>query len=306
MNTMLLGGQMAVPEIGLGCMRINGLEKREAGRHLRTAIELGVNFFDHADIYGGGECESHFARALEMTPALREKIIIQTKCSIRPDVCYDCSKEHILESAERSLKRLQTDYIDIFLLHRPDALTDPEEVAQAFAELKQAGKARYFGVSNHNSSQIALLNRYLGEGGLIANQMQLSITDCPMIDHGINLNTGKPEAVDRDGGTLDYCRLHGITVQAWSPFQYGFIEGTFLGNAQFPRLGEKLEEIAGRYGATPSAVAVAWILRHPAKIQTIVGTTNAARLRDICKASDFTLTREEWYELYMAGGKTLP
>ena len=308
MKTMSLGGKLSVPEIGLGCMRINILDKVRTESYIRTAIELGVNFFDHADIYGGGECEAHFSQSLGMTPALRETMILQTKCAIRPGICYDFSREHILSSVEGSLRRLRTDYIDILLLHRPDALMEPQEVAEAFAALRQAGKVRYFGVSNHNSYQIALLSRYLGEDAIIANQMQLSITDCPMIDHGLNVNTGTPHAVDRDNGTLDYCRLHGISIQAWAPLRYRFSggKGVFIGSEKFPELNEKLGEIAGRYGVTPPAVAVAWILRHPAKIQAIMGTTNADRLGEVCRASGLTLSREEWYELYLAGGKTLP
>jgi len=316
MQTIVQGGKISTPEIGLGCMRITGLDKKQAESHIRTSIELGVNFFDHADIYGRGECESHFAQSVGMTSSLRETMIIQTKCAIRPGICYDFSKEHILSSVEGSLKRLQTDYIDILLLHRPDALMEPEEVAGAFATLKQAGKVKHFGVSNHNPYQIALLNRYLGDNTIIANQMQLSITDCQMIDHGVNVNTDSPSAIDRDNGTLDYCRLHGITIQAWSPFRYskstqpplpsGFAKGCFMGSENFSELGKKLNSLASKYDVAPEAVAAAWILRHPAKIQTIVGTMNSARLKEICRASDITLTREEWYELYKAGGKTLP
>jgi len=198
------------------------------------------------------------------------------------------------------------DYSDILLPARPDAHTEPAEVAEAFDRLEKSGKVKYFGVSNQNPYQIALLSRYLGEGTIIANQMQLSITNCPMIDFGINVNTEKPEAIDRDNGTLDYCRLHDITVQAWSPFQYGFFEGVFIGSDKYPALNKKLDEIAKKYDSTPTGVAVAWINRHPAKIQTIVGTTNAGRLKEIAQSCDYTITREEWYELYMAAGKTLP
>lgn len=296
---------LQVPEIGLGCMRINGLNQTDAEALVRTAMELGVNFFDHADIYGGGEAESHFADSVHMNPALREKMILQTKCAIRPGVCYDFSKEHILNSVDGSLKRLKTDYVDILLLHRPDALMEPEEVAEAFRILKESGKVKYFGVSNQNPYQIELLNQYCGNQILI-NQLQLSITNCGMIDAGINVNTSRDAGINRDGSVLDYCRLKGITIQAWSPFQYGFFEGVFLGSDRYPELNQKLDEIAAKYGVTNSAVAIAWILRHPAKIQPIVGTTNRQRLTDICKASEFTLTREEWYEIYLSAGKQLP
>lgn len=305
MKNVSIGSGIQASEIGLGCMRITGLNKGEAKRLIDEAMDSGINFFDHADIYAGGEAESFFAEAAGMNPSLREKMIIQSKCAIRPGLCYDFSKEHILASVDKSLKRLQTDYLDVLLLHRPDALADPEEVAEAFAQLRRTGKVRYFGVSNHNPYQIELLNRYCNNE-IVVNQLQLSITECGMIDAGINVNMKNEPSINRDGSVLDYCRLKNIRVQAWSPFQYGFFEGVFLDNEKFPELNQKIDEIAGKYGVTNSAVAVAWILRHPAKIQTIVGTTNVNRLKDICRAADFSLTREEWYEIYLASGKTLP
>jgi predicted oxidoreductase len=305
MRTISIGGKVTASEIGLGCMRLTKLDKQEAERFIHVSMEQGVNFFDHADIYGGGKCESLFAEALNMSPAIREKMILQTKCAIHKGVGYDFSKDYILESVDKSLSRLRTDYVDILLLHRPDALMEPEEVAEAFAVLEKAGKVKHFGVSNQNPYQVELLNKYLN-GKIIANQLQLSITNCSMIDRGINVNTEFDGAVDRDGGILDYCRLKGITIQAWSPFQFGFFEGVFLGHEKFPELNKKIDEIAAKYNVTNSAIAVAWILRHPAKIQTIVGTTNAQRLTDICKASSFTLTRQEWYEIYLSVGKKLP
>jgi len=305
MNKISLGGKIDVPQVGLGCMRITGLSKAQMDELFNTSMELGINFFDHADIYGGGECHIHFADSIRMNPTIREKIILQSKCSIR-DGYYDFSKDHILTSTDNILKDLKTDYLDILLLHRPDALCDPEEVAEAFVILAKSGKVKHFGVSNHNPYQIALLSRYLGENTIIANQMQLSIPTCPMIDLGLNVNTGTPEAIDRDGGTLDYCRLHNITIQAWSPFQYGFFEGIFIGSKKFPKLNKKLDDLAAKYGVTPTTIAVAWLNRHPAKIQTIAGTTNKERLKEIAKSSTITLTRKEWYALYLAEGKPLP
>ena len=294
-----------VPEIALGCMRINNLEKKEIKELVEYAMEEDINFFDHADIYGRGVCETLFSEAIEMNETLREKMIIQTKCAIRPGIGYDASKEHILYSVEESLKRLKTDYIDILLLHRPDALIEPEEVAEAFHELNKQGKVKYFGVSNCNPYQIALLNKYCEEP-MVINQLQLSITECGMVDAGMNVNMQNTAGIDRDGSILDYCRLNDITIQAWSPFQYGMFEGVFLDNPKFPELNIVMDELAEKYNVTKSAIAVAWILRHPAKIQTIVGTTNKERLQGICKASDIYLTREEWYRLYMAAGKRLP
>ncbi|WP_322175180.1 aldo/keto reductase [Acutalibacter caecimuris] len=305
MREITLGGALQAPAVALGCMRMAALDKAEANRLLHTALENGVNFFDHADIYGGGQSERLFAEALPMSPAMREKVLLQSKCSILPGVAYDCSKEHILRSVDGILERLDTEYLDVLLLHRPDALVEPEEVAEAFHSLKEAGKVRHFGVSNHNPGQIALLEQACG-GKLIIDQLQMSIAHCLAIDAGLNVNIENSFAVDRDGDILNYCRLHGITIQAWSPFQYGMFQGTFLGSDKYPALNEKINQLAEKYDATPNAIAIAWLLRHPAKIQAIVGTTNAGRLEGICKASEITLTRQEWYSLYIAAGKSLP
>ncbi|WP_349409369.1 aldo/keto reductase [Pseudalkalibacillus sp. SCS-8] len=291
-------------EIALGCMRMSGLSTKEAAEVIENALEQGVTLFDHADIYGGGASEERFAEAVDMNSSLREKMIIQTKCGIRKGF-YDFSKEHILQSAEQSLKRLNTDYIDIFMLHRPDALMEPDEVAEAFNELKESGKVRHFGVSNHNPMQIELLKRSLDQE-LIINQMQFSIMHTPMIDAGVNVNMQHEGANMRDGSMLEYSRLNNLTIQAWSPFQYGMIEGAFVGNDDYPEVNAKLQEFADKYSVTDSAIAIAWILRHPANIQPVVGTMNPKRMTDIAKASDIKLTRQEWYELYRAAGNDLP
>lgn len=305
MKTISLGNTgLQASEIALGCMRITGLSSDECSRLIRGAMEEGINFFDHADIYAGGEAEAFFADSIGMNSTLREQMLIQSKCAIRPGQ-YDFSKEHILSSVDGSLKRLKTDYLDVLLLHRPDALMEPEEVAEAFSTLYDAGKVRYFGVSNHNPGQIALLNKYLPQK-IIVNQLQLSIPFCPMIDQGLNVNMENVPATMRDGSVLDYCRLNDITVQAWSPFQYGFFEGVFIDSPKYPELNQKLAELAEKYDVTKNAIAIAWILRHPAKIQPILGTTNLQRVKDVCKASAIQLTRKEWYELYLSAGKKLP
>ncbi|MGP4076180.1 aldo/keto reductase [Halobacillus sp. K22] len=305
MKKLKLGNsELEVGEISLGCMRINKLEKKDARYVIENAMDTGVDLFDHADIYGSGESESVFAEAIDMNDDVREKMKLQTKCGIR-DGYFDFSKDHILESVEGSLKRLKTDYIDSLLLHRPDALFEPEEVAEAFTELKESGKVRYFGVSNQNPMQIELLKKYLKED-LIVNQMQLSIVHTPMIDAGFNVNMQNDPAIMRDGGVIEYCRLNDISIQAWSPFQHGMIEGPFVGNKEFPQVNAKLKDLAEKYGVTDSAIAIAWILRHPANIQPVVGTMNTERMRDIAKASDIELTRQEWYELYTAAGNELP
>lgn len=305
MRNIILGtSNIKASNIGLGCMRIANMKKVEVNKLVNIALEEGINFFDHADIYGGGKSEEIFSEAIGMNSAIREKMIIQSKCSIRKGF-YDYSKEHIVTSVDGILKRLGTDYIDILLLHRPDTLMEPEEVSEAFDELFKAGKVREFGVSNHNPMQIELLNKYL-ENKIIINQLQFSLMHTGIIDSGINVNMKVDSSIDRDGSILEYCRLKDITIQAWSPFQYGFFEGVFLNNDKFPELNKKIDELAEKKGVTNSAIATAWILRHPAKIQTIVGTTNASRLKDICKASEVELTREEWYELYRAAGNQLP
>lgn len=305
MKKIRLGkSDLEVGEISLGCMRMAELTKREAANVIETAQELGVDLFDHADIYGGGQSEEVFADAINMRPSVREKMVIQTKCGIRPGF-FDFSKEHILASVDGSLKRLKTDYIDILLLHRPDTLVEPEEVAEAFNELKESGKVRHFGVSNQNPLQIELLKKYV-KVDLIVNQLQLSLMHTPMIDAGFNVNMQHDPAVVRDNGVLEYSRLHQMTIQAWSPFQYGMMEGVFIGNDQFPEINAKLQALAEEKGVTDSAIAIAWILRHPAKIQPVVGTMNPERLTNIVKASKVALTRQEWYELYLSAGNTLP
>lgn len=305
MKRIRLGGTgPEVSEVGLGCMRLAAHDVPAAAALISAAIDLGINFFDHADIYGGGRSEELFAEAIGKLQVTRDKVVLQSKCGIRRGY-YDFSKEHIIESVEGSLMRLKTDYLDVLLLHRPDALMEPEEVAEAFESLKREGKIRYFGVSNHNPMQIELLSRYLGRE-LIVNQVQLSIVHCPMIDEGLNVNMDNNLSPMRTGGLIEYCRLNDITIQAWSPFQYGFFEGTFLGSEKYPELNRVIDAIASEKGVTNSAITIAWILRHPAKIQPIVGTTNANRLADIAKASTVSLTRQEWYKIYLATGKKLP
>ncbi len=306
MRTIELGkSNMQVSVIASGCMRMNGLDEKQAASFIEKALSLGVNFFEHADIYGKGECEKIFSKAIDMKPSVREKIILQSKCGIVPGKMYDLSKEYILKSVDEILKRLQTEYLDVLALHRPDALVEPEEVAEAFRVLKESGKVRHFGVSNHKPLQMELLRKYLDEP-LVTDQLQFSITNSSMVENGLEVNMTTKGAIDRDGSVLDYCRFHDITIQTWSPFQYGFFEGVFLNNEKFPELNQILEEIATRYEVTPTTIATAWILRHPAHMQVIAGTMNEKRLEEICKASEITLSREEWYQIYLAAGHMLP
>ena len=310
MRKIMLGlSGLEVPTIAVGCMRINGLEKKELHGFLNTALENGANFFDHANVYGGGECESLFGQAMGEMSLRREDIIIQTKCGIKQvggsNVSFDFSYEHIVSEAEKSLKRLGTDYIDVLLLHRPDTLMEPEEVARAFSELKATGKVRHFGVSNQKPGMIELLKKYCPMP-IAANQMQLSIAVSSLVTQGIHTNTASDFGIERDGGLLEYCRLNDITIQPWSPMQYGFFEGTFLGSPKYPELNAVLERLAEKYSISPTGMAIAWLLRHPAKMQPVTGTTNARRLLDCINAADVAITREEWYEIWKAAGNFLP
>ena len=306
MRSIQLGTSgLTVPTIAVGCMRLTGLDTKDAEVLVKTAIEHGAVFFDHADVYGGGRCEEIFADAVGMSARVRETLILQSKCGIRPGVSFDFSKEHILASVDGILKRLRTEYLDVLLLHRPDALVEPEEVAQAFDTLEAAGKVRHFGVSNQRPMQIELLKKSVKQP-IVANQLQLSITNATMISAGINTNMLNDAAVDRDGGVLDYCRLHDITVQPWSPFQYGFFEGVFLDNPKFPELNAAIDAVAADHGVSNTTIAIAWLLRHPAKMQPVTGTMNVDRLKACIGAAGIELTREEWYRIYMAAGNKLP
>ena len=304
MKRITVGGKISASAVAMGCMRITD-SKVPLDELIGTALELGIDFFDHADIYGGGKCEEVFGNYIASNPSLREKITIQTKCGIRRG-CYDFSKEHIIKSVEGSLRRLRTDYVDILLLHRPDTLMEPEEVAAAFDELESSGKVRFFGVSNHNPMQIELLKTAVKQP-LIIDQLQFSLPESGLVTSGLNVNMKNAESQMHDGSALEYSRIKGITIQAWSPFQGGFFEGPYIGNREkYPALNEKLDELAAEYDATPTAVASAWILRHPADIQLISGSVSPARIREIAAGADIVLSREDWYSLYLAAGFRLP
>lgn len=305
MNTIKVkNSNLVIPEIALGCMRISSMPINEVKDLIQTSYDVGINFFDHADIYGGGKSEEVFAQAFEELSIPRESILLQSKCGIRQGF-FDFSKEHIITSVDGILKRLNTDYLDILLLHRPDALVEPEEVAEAFDQLESQGKVRHFGVSNQNPMQIELLKRSVKQP-LLFNQLQLSIMSTGMIDAGLNVNMKIDPSIDRDGSILDYCRLNDITVQAWSPFQYGFFKGVFLDNDEFPEVNAVIDTLAEKYNVSNTAIAIAWISRHPAKIQTVVGTTNKQRVKEMSQSSSIRLTRQEWYEIYRAAGNKLP
>ncbi len=296
---------LEVSRLALGMMRIADLTVTEVEKLVEEALNQGINFFDHADIYGRTKSEQLFGEVLRAHPQWRKQMIIQTKCAIVPGQRYDFSKEHIINSVNESLERLQCGSIDLLLLHRPDALCDPKEVNEAFNQLLAEKKVRYFGVSNHTPYQIELLKKYV-DVPLVVNQLQLSIVHSGMIDAGLNMNMTNSPSIDHDGGVLDYCRLHDITIQPWSVVQASWEEGTFLNNPDYKCLNEKLEELAQKYNVQPNAIAVAWLLRHPAQMQPIVGTASASRLIQLCESTTVQLTRQEWYDIYLASGKTLP
>lgn len=311
MKTFTLPGtDITAPNVVLGLMRIAEKSDDEIRELVHTARDAGIDFFDHADVYGDDlhECERRFAEAMQLTPSERDGITIQTKAGIVKDGPYfDFSHDHLVESVEGSLAALDTDHIDILLLHRPDALVEPEEVARAFDELQDAGKVLNFGVSNHTPRQIDLLRRHVRQP-IVANQLQLSITHEPIIAQGVAANmVAESQSVTLDGGGIvDYCRLNDITIQAWSPFQAGFFNGVFLGSPDYPELNAAIDRMAATYDVSPMAIATAWITRHPAHMQVVLGTTTPDRVTQAAAGSDLPLTRAEWYELFRTSGHLVP
>jgi predicted oxidoreductase len=304
------GTDIVAPNIVLGLMRIAQKTDDEVRELVRTARDAGIDFLDHADVYGDDlhGCETRFADAMQLSPSQRDEFTIQSKAGIvREGPYFDFSYEHIITSVEGSLAALRTDRLDVLLLHRPDALVEPEEVARAFDELEKSGKVRAFGVSNHTPRQIDLLKRFVRQP-IVANQLQLSLTHAPIVAQGVASNmAAEQQSVTLDGGgILDYCRLHDITVQAWSPFQAGFFTGVFLGSDDYPELNVVIDRLAAQYDVPAIAIATAWITRHPAQIQVVLGTTSPERVAGAALGSDIPLTRPEWYELYRAAGYLVP
>jgi predicted oxidoreductase len=313
-----------VSRIAYGCMNIGGSWdeqpltdsiRKQANATVQFALDLGINFFDHANIYCRGKSEEAFSGLWENSPALRQKIYLQTKCGIRfngdPDsgspARYDFSREHILSSVEASLKRLKTDYLDVLLLHRPDPLVEPEEVARAFEDLYQSGKVRYFGVSNHTAAQLTLLQKYVRQP-IIFNQVEFNLIHTQLLDEGIVFNQKNPR-LTRDEGSFEYCRLHDIILQAWSPLAVGLLTGrkTEKSSEHLVKAIKQVSKMALEKGVPGEAILTAWILSHPAHIQPVIGTTNPERMRAACEGDKVELTREEWYQLFIAGrGEEIP
>ena len=294
-------------EIVLGMMRIEDKSVKEVEELVETALSVGINAFDLADIYGRGRCEELLGLVLKNRPDLREEMWIQSKCGIRIEefTYFDFSKEYILQSVDGILERLQVDYLDSLLLHRPDALMESDQVAEAFDLLYKQGKVRNFGVSNQNPMMMELLKKDVKQP-LAVNQLQLSAAFTPGFESGFHVNMEDSQAAMRDGSIFEYCKLHDVVIQAWSVLQFGYFKGNFVGNEKFQALNQVLDRLATKYGVTSSTIAISWILRYPAKMQAVVGTTNPNHLREVSQAANFSLTRKEWYEIYLAAGNNLP
>ncbi|WP_125588380.1 aldo/keto reductase [Companilactobacillus jidongensis] len=291
--------------VALGIMRMNALTPDQAAKSIDTAFDNGINFIDAADIYGDGDSEKIFGEAMKKTSVKREDLYIQSKGGIVSGVRYDFSKQHLLDAVDGSLERLGVDYLDSFLLHRPDPLMEPEEIAEAFDELQKSGKVRHFGVSNFNPQQYLMVQEAVDQR-LIINQLQFSIMHTGMVDFGMHTNMADTRSINHDGGILEFSRRMGVTIQAWSPFQYGMFQGVFIDNDKFPDLNKKLRELAGKYGVSKNGIATAWILRHPANMQVVIGTMNPEHIADSAKGADINLTKQEWYDIYFAAGNDLP
>ena len=299
--------QKEVSEVVLGLMRISEMTVDQVEDLIESALAVGINAFDIADCYGHGKCEQILGEVLKCRPDLREKMWIQSKCGIRMEefTYFDFSKEHILEAVDGILKRLNVDYIDSLLLHRPDALMEPAEIAEAFDLLEAQGKVIDFGVSNQNPMMMALIQKDVNQP-LVANQLQLSAAFTPSFDAGFHVNMKQEAGIVRDSSIFEYCRLHDVVIQAWSVLQFDYFGGVFLGSEKYPELNQVLNRLAEKYHVSPSAVAIAWVLRYPAKMQAVIGTIKKARVAEAAKAAEIQLTRKEWYEIYLAAGNDLP
>lgn len=299
--------QVEISEVVLGLMRISEMTVDQVEELIESALAVGINAFDIADCYGHGECERILGEVLKRRPDLREKMWIQSKCGIRMEdfTYFDFSKEHILEAVDGILERLGVDYIDSLLLHRPDALMEPEEIAEAFDILKAQGKVIDFGVSNQNPMMMELIKKDVKQP-LVANQLQLSAAFTPSFDAGFHVNMKQDAGIVRDSSIFEYCRLNDVVIQAWSVLQFDYFGGVFLGSEKYPELNRLLERLAEKYQVTPSAIAIAWVLRYPAQMQAVIGTTKSERVAQAAKAADIVLTRKEWYEIYLAAGNDLP
>lgn len=294
--------------VALGVMRMAGKSREEADEIVHTALACGIDFFDAADIYGRGASSERLGQALADNGVAREDVKLQTKFGIVPGQRYDFTRAHLEAALDEELARLQTDYVDVVLLHRPDPLVDLAELAETFVAMRDAGKVRAFGVSNMNPWQVEMLQAALEPAGvrLEVNQLQFGLGHTQLISSGLHVNMADDTAAERGTGAIEHARLRRMTIQAWSPYQYGTFAGCFIGHPDFPELNAALDAVAEALGSTPTAVATAWILRHPAKIQVVCGSMTPAHIREAAAGADLDLPRDAWWELYMAAGNDLP
>ena len=299
---------------GFTQMSLTAAHEQQVRQFLDTAAEVGVNFFDHADIYAFGRAEEVFGRVLNERPSLRDRIVIQSKCGIRqlpgpdskPVPLFDFSFEHIVASVDGILRRLGTEHLDILLLHRPDALMEGEEVARAFANLKQSGKVRYFGVSNQNRYQMEYLQSFLPDP-LVVNQIQMSLLHSGFAEQGVSFNQAAPAYPDGLEGVSEYCAIKGVQLQAWAPLARGLYSGaTLTGQPDaVVRTSALVKNLAAHHAVSAEAIVLAWLLRHPAGIQPVLGSVEPERLRACAQATTISLSRLEWYGL-LAAARGLP
>ncbi|MGO8692475.1 MAG: aldo/keto reductase family oxidoreductase [Rectinemataceae bacterium] len=321
----LANTDIEVSRLCAGCMGLGGGWERNTvidSGHLAQArdfisanLDLGINFFDHADIYARGRAEEVFGRVLKERPSLRARIVLQSKCGVRwaddppgAPQRFDFSAGHIIASVDASLKRLGTDYLDILLLHRPDVLCDGEEVASAFSSLKSEGKVRYFGVSNQNRSWIEYLQSFL-PNPLVVNQVQMSLLHHAFVEVAVSFNQEASGYPDGWEGLIEYCRLKGVCLQAWSPLDKGRLVGAKDAGADLSanKAATLVSKMAIERNVKPEAIALAWLLRHPAKIVPVLGTTRPDRIAACARAIDVNLSYEDWYSLFEAArGKAMP
>ncbi|WP_283680439.1 aldo/keto reductase [Lentilactobacillus sp. Marseille-Q4993] len=317
MKTIKIGGtNFEASQIALGIMRMAGLETNKAADAINAAVDSGINYIDSADIYGDGQSETKFKEALKQSGVSRDKLYIQSKGGIILDpkrshdglvfgARYDFSKDHLIESVDGILQRMGVDYLDAFLLHRPDPLMEEEGVAEAFDTLQREGKVRHFGVSNFNPQQVELVQSWVNQK-LLINQLQFNVVHSGMVTRGIHTNMIDEGSLDHDGGILEYSRRKHMTIQAWSPFNYGLFAGMYINDPKYPELNDKLQELADKYGVSKNAIATAWIVRHPAHVQVLLGTMTPEHIKDSAAGADVELTKQEWYDLYFAAGNDLP
>ncbi|AQW20872.1 aldo/keto reductase [Lentilactobacillus curieae] len=317
MKTIKLGNtNFEASQVALGIMRMAGMETGKAADAINAAVDSGINYIDSADIYGEGQSETKFKEALKQANVSRDKLFIQSKGGIVLDpkrshdglvfgARYDFSKEHLIESVDGILERMGLDYLDSFLLHRPDPLMEEDEVADAFDTLQRQGKVRHFGVSNFNPEQVEMVQSWVNQR-LIINQLQFNVVHSGMVTRGMHTNMIDNGSIDHDGGILEYSRRKHMTIQAWSPFNYGLFAGMYINDPKYPELNAKLQELADKYGVSKNAIATAWIMRHPAHVQVLLGTMNPEHIKDSAKGADVELTKQEWYDLYFAAGNDLP